>query len=421
MKLHITNIGKIKEAEIAINGITVIGGENNTGKSTISKALYAIFNSFVDLESRIATERKESIRKNLSYLYRSLDLNTKVDLKEFDLDDLTNEIYNSYQINKTDYDAFVAKLTKNIDATVLNTYRNQLKRIFNVTDDDYARKMVQEFFADEFKQQINNTLEKAPGKIVLTIKNAEAKVFFTDNHVAKIEKPFSIFCEAIYLDDPFIVDKPPINTRVLFSQLASVHNYYAHKDRLSYLLYSKYSTNNLIDEIVVGERLADIMQKISRACDGKIYFEKTDELLFKQNSQDASFNIANLSTGLKTFAIIQMLLFSGVIQDGGVLLLDEPEIHLHPEWQLLFAELIVMLQKEFNLHILINTHSPYFLNAIEVYSERHKIDDKCEYYLSFNQNNESFVKCVTGNVEEIYSKLARPLQLLENLRYTDDE
>lgn len=223
------------------------------------------------------------------------------------------------------------------------------------------------------------------------------------------------------MDDPFIVDKPPINTRVLFSHLSSVNNYYAHKDRLSYLLYSKYSTNNLIDEIVIGERLADIMQKINRACDGKIYFEKNGELVFKQNRQDTSFNIANLSTGLKTFAIIQMLLFSGFIEDGGVLLLDEPEIHLHPEWQLLFAELIVMLQKEFNLHILINTHSPYFLNAIEVYSEKHKIDDKCEYYLSFNQNNESFVKCVTGNVEEIYSKLARPLQILENLRYTDDE
>lgn len=421
MKLHITNIGKIKEADITVNGITVIGGENNTGKSTISKALYAIFNSFADLEAKVAAERKESISKNLSYLYKNSSASTKADLGNIDFDSLAREIYINYEINKTKHNALSEKLTKNVDSTVLNTYRNQLKRIFNVTDDDYARKMVQEFFADEFKQQINNTLEKELGEITLTIKNAEAKVSFTDNNVAKIEKPFSIFSEAIYLDDPFIVDKPPINTRVLFSHLSSVNNYYAHKDRLSYLLYSKYSTNNLIDELVIGERLADIMQKINRACDGKIYFEKTDELLFKTNSQDTPFNIANLSTGIKTFAIIQMLLYSGVIQDGGVLLLDEPEIHLHPEWQLLFAELIVMLQKEFNLHILINTHSPYFLNAIEVYSEKHKIDDKCEYYLSFNQNNESFVKCVTGNVEEIYSKLARPLQILENLRYADDE
>lgn len=421
MKLHITNIGKIKEADITINGITVIGGENNTGKSTISKALYAIFNSFADLEAKVAAERKESISKNLSYLYKNSSASTKADLGNIDLDNLASEIYTNYQGNKTEYDAFVEKLTKNIDSTVLNTYRSNLNRILNITDDDYARKMVQEFFNDEFKQQINNKLEKELGEITLTIKNAEAKVSFTDNNVAKIEKPISIFSEAIYLDDPFILDERPRVAQGFFSRLVTVNPHYAHKDRLRDLLYSKYSTNNLIDEIVIGERLANIMQKMSLACDGKIYFEKNGELVFKQNRQDTSFNIANLSTGLKTFAIIQMLLFSGFIEDGGVLLLDEPEIHLHPEWQLLFAELIVMLQKEFNLHILINTHSPYFLNAIEVYSEKHKIDDKCEYYLSFNQNNESFVKCVTGNVEEIYSKLARPLQLLENLRYADDE
>lgn len=31
MKIKISNIGKIKEADVTINGITVIAGENNTG------------------------------------------------------------------------------------------------------------------------------------------------------------------------------------------------------------------------------------------------------------------------------------------------------------------------------------------------------------------------------------------------------
>ena len=44
-----------------------------------------------------------------------------------------------------------------------------------------------------------------------------------------------------------------------------------------------------------------------------------------------------------------------------------------------------------------------------------------QYYLAYNKQDESYVKCVTGNVEEIYAKLARPLQRLENLRYADDE
>ena len=35
MKLSIKNFAKIKETDIIIDGITIIAGENNTGKSTI--------------------------------------------------------------------------------------------------------------------------------------------------------------------------------------------------------------------------------------------------------------------------------------------------------------------------------------------------------------------------------------------------
>lgn len=35
--------------------------------------------------------------------------------------------------------------------------------------------------------------------------------------------------------------------------------------------------------------------------------------------------------------------------------------------------------------------------------------------------DESAVKCVTGSLEEIYVKLARPLQTLENLRYAEND
>ena len=96
--------------------------------------------------------------------------------------------------------------------------------------------------------------------------------------------------------------------------------------------------------------------------------------------------------------------------------MDEPEIHLHPEWQLLFAELIVLIQKEFGVHVLLNTHSPYFLNAIEVYAAKYEIADRCKYYLASIKENGSVIKDVSDHTEEIYSKLARPLQVLENER-----
>ena len=128
----------------------------------------------------------------------------------------------------------------------------------------------------------------------------------------------------------------------------------------------------------------------------------------------------NLSTGLKTFVILKTLLLNGGIEYNGVVILDEPEIHLHPEWQLLFAELIVLLHREFGVHILLNTHSPYFLRAIQVYSAKYEMADKCRYYLSENRGNHAAITDVSGDIERIYARLSKPLQDLEDERWRDD-
>lgn len=71
MKLSLRNIGKIKEASVEIDGITVIAGENNTGKSTVGRTLYSLFNSFCDIEEQIRMERVESIGNLIDLMYRN--------------------------------------------------------------------------------------------------------------------------------------------------------------------------------------------------------------------------------------------------------------------------------------------------------------------------------------------------------------
>lgn len=68
MELSIKNIGKIANADIKLNGITVVAGENNTGKSTIGKVLYSYFSSCYNLDSQI-------LKTKISGLTRSLDWN----------------------------------------------------------------------------------------------------------------------------------------------------------------------------------------------------------------------------------------------------------------------------------------------------------------------------------------------------------
>ena len=118
---------------------------------------------------------------------------------------------------------------------------------------------------------------------------------------------------------------------------------------------------------------------------------------------------------------MKTLLLNGAIEENGTIILDEPEIHLHPEWQLQFAELIVLLSKEFRINILLNTHSPYFLRAIQVYSAKYEMADKCKYYMSELVNNKKVnILDVSDDVDKIFEKLAQPLQVLENERWNID-
>lgn len=70
MKLVLKNIGKVQNATVEINGITVIAGENDTGKSTVGKALFSVFNSFYNIDEKITAEREGSIFNQLQAMSR---------------------------------------------------------------------------------------------------------------------------------------------------------------------------------------------------------------------------------------------------------------------------------------------------------------------------------------------------------------
>lgn len=65
MKFSINNVGKVNDAEIETNGVTVIAGYNDTGKTTILKAIDVSLKSFAGREIEIENERWKSINKLL--------------------------------------------------------------------------------------------------------------------------------------------------------------------------------------------------------------------------------------------------------------------------------------------------------------------------------------------------------------------
>ena len=424
MELDLKNIGKIKTANVVIDGITVIAGENDTGKSTVSRALYSIFNSFYDIDNKIKQTRKDSIENSVFMLLRT----SSISFSDMDvMEEVTNRILSLFQNSDSDFQT-IEKEFRNIisdphledklemDPNVVSEILNRIKEALELPDENVINIIINKSVQSEFHDQVSNIFTGAPGEIRLKIKDRDFAVNIDGNRVTSISYPGGpgFYTEAVYLDDSFVLD----DWRSIRYHRGSVTM--DHREQLRHKLLGPVRDANLIDEVLTSNKFKRIYEKVSAVCNGEVIRDKRTGLGLKRKNSDKVINIANLSTGIKTFVVLKELLENGILNYNGIILLDEPEVHLHPEWQLLFAEIIVLIHKEFGMHILLNTHSPYFLRAIQVFSAKHEVANMCRYYMSAPEGDLATITDVTNNIEEIYAKLSRPLQQLEDLRWQDD-
>ena len=424
MKLTLKNIGKIGTASVEINGITVIAGENNTGKSTVGRALIAVFNSFCNVQKQIENERVDSIENLLDRMYINASARFARIANTADVARTIVAHIDEYrQIELPDMQKSIIDLLSQYDDGKIESFDEnmvadtvfRIKDVLNVSDVDFLKSVLERKLDAEFNEQVCNIFSEDDGEIQLQIKDTVITVSVENEGAVDIQNPgnISLHTEVVYIDDPFVLD----DLRMFYRRMPGASS--DHRYHLRTKLFWPDSEANVFDEIIAKDKLNSIYEKISSVCSGDVIRSKRSVTGYQRKGSDKVLNVRNLSTGLKTFVILKMLLTSGVIERNGTIILDEPEIHLHPEWQLLFAELIVLIQKEFGVHVLLNTHSPYFLRAIQVYSAKYESADTCKYYLSEVFEDQANITDVTDNIDKIYAKLSRPLQRLEDERWQD--
>lgn len=411
MRITIDNIGKIKHADIDISSVTVICGTNGTGKSTIAKSLFSSFNSLSNISSKVEKEYNNSLASlacnKVSPFEKSKEFAEKVIVNKSNnkkVYDLASEYIN----NNEDYDSFI----------------NGYLEIMDIKSDKISEKLINRVFSSEFNNQINNIYSDDNGIIKLHVKDNTSE-FVVNNNSVEIKNLAELSSEAIYIDDFKCIEnvqnehytykyvnneKMQLFKKILLENRAGLD----HESHLCSKL-ENLTENSVINEIINNNRFKKIFDKIFENCPGKIIINKDLKYAYHLDGTDKSLDMKNVAEGMKNFLLMKLLIENSTLLENGVLILDEPEMHLHPEWQLLFAELIVLVNKYLNTHILINTHSPYFLNAVEVYTSKYSIVDP-KYYLAKIDGN---VYDVTDNVEEAYAELARPFQMLEDERYEE--
>ena len=461
MKLVLQNVGIISNAEIELPGLTVICGSNNSGKSTAGKALYATIESLNNLDSKFQEELMLNFRRTLFNVSRILDLESiikYIDLGRLEtrydiqldslmaspirfrhikeetpdmLDEMKSMRFALENLNaqklldcsvksKSELPKRAIAYLNNFDeakAKALSLIEDMSRYSFENNPKGFAEKSLGSLLFAEFNGQIFpiNLKSREKKSIIRLTKNEEvgldATIIEKNDVSVTIKSDYKLFANnAIYIEDPYILDK----LSAYDDEFVSIYRYqtsrfdYSHNSKLSKLLMKK-TAISLIERSINEAKYNQIIEKINNVIPGVL--TKKDNGFFYEEPNKTPLKVQNLATGAKMFSIIRNLIEKGEVNFDTVLILDEPEAHLHPEWQNVFAEIIVLLIKELNTTVLLTTHSPSFLMALEAYSKQYQIEDKPSFYMAKHDAGNYTVsyECVNGKVSEIYSTFALPL------------
>lgn len=415
MKLHIEKLAKIDRADVELNGLTVIAGDNDTGKSTLGKSLYAMFNGFNNMASIIHRQRCRSLSNAIiNFIYS----NNKVPYAN-------NQMIDSYEqvisfsnllekVRDLTFDNILIKgeeylREKNISESLIRDNSKgelyqRIDKILQIKDEEIAKQRVGNVFDMVFQNQANSLQSEDLAKIEMKIKDQTVSALLKDNVCIESKIGFNLKHDAVYIDNPFVMDR--LSSVFGDTEYSMMHGL---ERRLR-----KIKKMDLVTNIVNKKILSDVMEIIEDLVPGE-FIRKENQVVLSRADWKKPLNVVNLSTGVKSFAVLKLLIQNHQLQEQDVLILDEPEIHLHPEWQVRYAEFLVLIQKAFDLTILLTTHSPYFLNAIEVFSKKHNVEDNFNAYKTEVTDNGIVLNEVTNSLEVVYASMAKPFEAMEKM------
>lgn len=378
VRVNIENFRAIHKAEIKIDGITLVAGENGSGKSTLSKLLYFLYKTVSNYENIVEEQLLNNLNRIFYYIENlvqesKLPQRERRDLREDFRQIRKNILLQDYQglIDKIKFLFNEYKILEEGDPRQ-NRFIIIVKDILQseVSKDNLFDK-IQEFLINQFKET-EGKIKSRPISLFKTELNREFlstelpdvfDVFENDADIVSLKKnnlsvPYTII-NSIYIDTPMMISAESRNS------------YWQDLNRLLKNDEFTYYHNDIIDDV------RDIIQ-------GDAYLD--DDLFgddFKYKRLDGkTFDLSDVATGIKAFSILQLLLKGEHLTKNTLLIIDEPESNLHPQWIVEYARIIVKLNKHLGVKFFLASHNPDMVSAIRYISEKEGILDNVNFYLA---------------------------------------
>lgn len=420
MTLSINNFGPINSAKINIGKINVITGQNGSGKTTSSKLIYSLLASVsFDGVALLAENIKDRFDNVIMLAFSKADYDKeRTTIAKFSK--RIDQHFNDLIELKSIIDEFKEFLNeKELDYENIIYKIEEINNIFQFSKD--KEHMNTEILSTLLKKEFNleNQLNKS-SKVCLYSKSKcnfqlsmekENEKEFIISFNNKLSKCLNVN-DVVYLETPYILDLGNTNARRTF-----FGNFIFHQDFLIEKLKDNSIDKDIFDKDLNNE-IDLILDEIKEIVEGELYFDyENNDFKFKKN--DKIFDMKDTANGQKQIGILQLLLKNRKLSKNSYLIIDEPEAHLHPDWQLKLIKVLFLLVKKLNITLYINSHSPNFIEGLEVFSENYGLGkDICFYSTHYikDLNKYDFKRIPLNNLHTIYKTLGSPYEEINEIR-----
>lgn len=378
MIFEIENLGILKKVKIDLSkNLTILCGQNNTGKTYISYGIYGFFKFTLQHEFIL----KVIPTLNLNSILDELFTKKKIEIDLFDL-----FILNYKKVFKSISKLYLKKLNNvlGVDSSFIS------KTKFSIQPKEAKKTDFKDYIFQYTEMQRRTSPEidyellkvKNNGKVTIEIKSIDNKNVDNKKLMIDVIENFfiSMVWKYLFIKPTFMFPAERIAINVfskelsikrskLIDELAGITD---HPMDLIKRRTSRYPLA-ISDNLELSEDL-DIFQKnfskysyiadeIEKLLNGKIIISEHGQMKFNpSNNGNVNLDIHLTGSSVKSLASL-VFYFRHLANKGDFLIIDEPELTLHPDNQKKIARIIARIVNA-GFKVMISTHSDYIIREL---------------------------------------------------------
>jgi ABC-type multidrug transport system ATPase subunit len=369
VKIHIKKLGVLDQADFELGDMTILCGANNTGKTYATYALYGLLKFWRDIFSVDVPQIK--IETLLSTGIVHIDLTEYIEQAPKTIQKgckaFTQQLPYVFASSKDHFiDSEFSVTIKKEEIRPLKNYESRLKASdtewFSITKTDNSNDLVIALLVD--KSEMELPVHIVTQIIGNTIKHIIFSKVFINPFIASAERTgAAIFRKELNFARNRLLEQMSHSEKNVdpIELLSKVYQDYALPVTQNVDFTRQLETISK-QKSYLAETHPELLDAFSDIIGGAYTVNRNDELQYVPKGKKVKLSMVESSSAVRSLLDIGFYL-RHVAKKGDLLMVDEPELNLHPENQRKVARLFARLVN-LDIKVFITTHSDYIIKEI---------------------------------------------------------